>query len=111
MVTSKMFFRLTGIALAAAFILSGCNAVATVAPAPASALPVLPSATATSAPTVTEPPLATVAPTATDTATAVPTATLPPVAQVIPSVTAYCRSGPGSNYNQITTVTAGRLTT
>ena len=104
MVSRKMFHPLIGAALAAIIILCACNTAATVAPAPfltASALPVLPIAT--------EPPVATVAPTVTttETPTATPTATLPPVAQVIPSVTAYCRSGPGSNYNQITTVKAG----
>ncbi|MGD0751090.1 MAG: SH3 domain-containing protein [Anaerolineales bacterium] len=102
MISRKIFFQLTGIALAVAFILSACITAATIAPAPAwtaSSLPVLPTATETPMPTATPAPTAT--------ATITPTATLPPVAQVIPSVTAYCRSGPGSNYNPITTLDSG----
>ena len=98
----KRWFHWMGIGLAASFILSACNTAATVAPAPtwtASPLPVLATATETGAPTATPAPTAT--------ATVTPTATIPPVAQVIPSVNAYCRSGPGSNYNPVTTLTSG----
>ena len=102
--TRKKLFTLAGIALAAALILSACNTAATVAPTPISAatlLPVLPVETATPVPTETPIPTETSTPTATATATATP------VAQVVPSVNAYCRSGPGSNYNPITTLVSG----
>jgi hypothetical protein len=102
MYTRKKFLRLTGIALAAVFILSACNTAATVAPAPTwTAMP------PTEVPSATETPMPTVTSTLVATATAIPTATVPPVAQVVPSVNAYCRSGPGSNYNQVTILTSG----
>ena len=94
--------------MASAFILSACNTAATVAPVPtwtASLLPLLPSATATAVPFATETTIPTVADTATAAATATPT--VPPVAQVIPAVNAYCRSGPGSNYNAVTALVSG----
>jgi hypothetical protein len=108
MINRNLFPRLVGIALIAIFILSACNTAATVAPAPvqaASPVPVLPAASATDVPTATEIPTATVADTPTAVVTATPT--IKPVAQVIPTVNAYCRSGPGSNYNPITTLTSG----
>jgi Bacterial SH3 domain len=108
----KIFFKLTGIAVAAAFILSACNTAATtVAPLPilpagtATPLPVLPSATATSAPVATETPIPTIAASPTALATATPTTR--PAAQVIPNVNANCRRGPGTDYAQITILTSG----
>ncbi len=100
MVTRKISLKLTGITLAVAFILSACNTAATVAPAPtwtASPLPVLPSATATPFPTDTSTP----------TAAATATPTVQTVAQVIPAVNAYCRRGPGSNYDQVSSLVSG----
>ena len=94
--------------MASAFILSACNTAATVAPAPtwtSSLLPVLPSATATAVPLATETTMSTVASTATVAATATPT--VPPVAKVIPNVNAYCRRGPGANYDPVTSLVSG----
>jgi len=108
MITRSKISKWIGITLAASLILSACNTAATVAPAPkptASKQPVLPAATATAVPTATDSSIPTVAPTATFTTTA--TATVKPIAQVVPSVNAYCRSGPGSNYNQITALVSG----
>ena len=104
MITSRIFLKLTGIALVAAFILSACNTAATVAPAPtwtASPPPLLLSATATPVPTIAS------TPTDTPTASATATPTVQPVAQVIPGTDAYCRKGPGSDYGQITTLIGG----
>ncbi len=109
MVTRKIFFKLIGNALAAAFILSACNPAASVAPAPtrtASPLPVLPSATAIRVPLATETPIPTAAATATA-AAATATPTVPPVAQVIPSTNAYCRRGPGTDYDSVTALVGG----
>ena len=123
MLTRDIYFKLTGIVLAAAFIFSACGTAATtVAPAPiqptptaspvpvlptptASPLPVLPSATATSTPLATETSSPTIA--AAPTATTPITSTLQSVAQVIPSVNAYCRQGPGSDYNIVTYLISG----
>ena len=108
MVTRKIFHKLIGIALALAFILSACNTAATVAPAPvreASPQPVLPAATAIPVPTATDTPIPTLTSTPTVAVTATPT--VPVVAQVIPNVNAYCRKGPGSNYDPLTTLVSG----
>jgi hypothetical protein len=112
MITRKIFSRLIGIALAASFILSACNTAATtVAPATslptqtALPLPVQPSATATPLPTATETPIPTVAATVTPPATVA--TTVQSVAQVIPSVNAYCRKGPGTDYDAITYLASG----
>jgi hypothetical protein len=111
MVTKKILFKMTGIALCAAFILSACNAAATVAPASnlptgtALPLPALPSATASTAPVATETPIPTIAATPTASATATPT--VQPVAQLVPNVNAYCRRGPGSDYEPVTVLDSG----
>ena len=110
MFTTKICFKLIGITLSAAFILSACNTAATtVAPVPilpsqtASSLPVGPTATATTAPVATETPI----PTAVVTAVAHATSIVQSVAQVVPTVNAYCRKGPGTDYDQITYLISG----
>jgi hypothetical protein len=65
----------------------------------------LPSATATSIPSVTEPSPPPATATQAATATAVPTTQL--AAQVIPSMNAYCRKGPGTGYYVITYLQTG----
>ena len=102
----KILFRLSGIALVAAFILTSCNIAGTpVAPVSVTATqvpaasPIAPTATLPLAPTAT----ATVAPTATSASTA----TTQLIAQVVPSINAYCRKGPGSYYYEITYLQQG----
>jgi hypothetical protein len=103
-----IFYRITGIAFAAAFILTSCNFAAT------TAAPVNPTATQAPAaspiaPTATLPPAATATatPVPTATATVAPTATTQLTPQVIPSINAYCRKGPGSGYYEITYLQQG----
>jgi len=108
MVTRKVFIKLVGITLDFAFVLSACNTAATVVPAPtwtATPAPMVPAATATAAPPATESPIPTVS--STPTIVAIATPTVQPTAQVIPSVNAYCRRGPGTNYDAVTSVVGG----
>jgi hypothetical protein len=100
------FHEYIGISLVAAFILSSCNgATAPVAPASGTATPVLPTATFTLEPSVTDIP--TLAPTATLAATVTATPTAQSPAQVNPGMNAYCRKGPGTGYDAITFLHVG----
>ena len=123
---TPIFFKLTGIACSAAFILTACNAATSTA-TPVSATATQAAAASPVAATATQPPAATATatpvPTATATqaptassvpiATSAPTATLAPAttsqsnAQVIPSINAYCRKGPGTGYYEITYLQQG----
>lgn len=112
MVTKQLFGRLTGIALTTVLVLSACNtATSTVAPAPslptptASLLPVLATATATTALVATETAIPTIVAAATTAATLGPTEQS--VAQVIPNFNAYCRKGPGTDYDSVTYLSSG----
>ena len=107
-----IFFKLVGISLAAAFILTSCSAAATpVAPASATATlmassnPIVPAATFTAGSSVTDTPtpISTTTQAATDTAT--PTPQLTP--QANPGMNAYCRKGPGTGYYAITFLQEG----
>lgn len=97
-------YKLIGISLAIALILTSCSAVAT---PPAATATRMPSPSPRASPTET----ATAAPVATDTATPVPTATPAPTAELTPMVNpgmdAYCRRGPGTDYFEITYLQAG----
>lgn len=124
MVSKTDYFRLMGIALIAAFILSSCSAAqtpaATAIPA-ASSTPLPQSASSTEVPTKMPVPTDTTVPAATNTSTPVATATLaaPPTvaatanaassltAQVVPTTNPYCRKGPGYGYNAITFLLSG----
>jgi len=107
----KIYPNLIGIALIVAFILSACNAAPTaIVPvsgqnSTASPFPLVPSAIPTSTPLATDTPIPTITPTPTAFTTATPT--IQPVAQLIPSVNAFCRTGPGSGYDQLTILTSG----
>jgi hypothetical protein len=107
-----VFYKLVGISLAAAVILASCNFAATpIAPASAtgtrmaSPIPVVPTATITPAPSVTDTatPVSTATPAVADTSTS--TAQL--AAQVNPGMNAYCRKGPGTGYYSITYLQVG----
>ncbi len=119
----KVMYKLVGISLVAATVLSACSAVATTAgPAILPASPTspnqgvsspegptnTPAATATPAPVAT----ATPAPVASPTLPAIPTAaatTAPSssTAQVVPTTNPYCRKGPGFGYDAITFLLSG----
>lgn len=107
-----IFYKLTGITFAAAFILTACNGAATTT-APASATATQAPAANPIAATATLPPAATATPATTATASVAPTATSAPIAtvqptaQVIPSINANCRKGPGTNYYEITYLQQG----
>ena len=100
---SMLIYKLIGISLAGALILTSCNAAVT---PPAPTAPPIPSPSP-------QPPTATasVVPVVTDTATPVPTATPAPTAQLTPQVNpgmdAYCRKGPGTDYFTVTYLQAG----
>ena len=108
------FYRLTGIAFAAAFILTACNGIATTA-APVSATATQAATASPIAATATLPPAAAATAPAVPTATATPapTATSAPTAatqlnpQVSPSINANCRKGPGTGYYVITYLQQG----
>jgi len=116
MVKENGLFRMIGISLIAAFILSACSATVTpIATVPLAASPTplnqggsnAEVATNTTAAvfTATPPTAETLNPTAAvpETATPAPQA----AAQVIPTLNAYCRKGPGTGYNQITFLLKG----
>lgn len=110
----KRLFDLTGIGLAAVFILASCSlrtTTAALATQTASPQPAMPVATGTASPqpaaptatgmaslTATVPAL----PTATATEPPTITPTLVTVAQVSPGWNAYCRKGPGADYYAVT---------
>ena len=102
----KILFKLIGIALVAAFILTSCNIAATPV-APVSVTATQAPAVSPIAPTATLPPAPTATATVVPTATAAPTATTQLTAQVVPSMNAYCRKGPGSYYYEITYLQQG----
>jgi hypothetical protein len=107
----NLFISLTGSSLVAVLFLTSCYASTPVATAnltatlEASPTPIVPSATATTIPSVTEPSPPPSTATQAATATAVPTSQL--TAQVIPSMNAYCRKGPGTGYYEITYLQKG----
>lgn len=120
---SKLLSRLAGIGLVVGITLAACTGAGTpvvqptptatpvpIPPSPtpiaATAAPVVPAATSTVIPTLTETPGA---PTVNSTAPA-PQSTAPAGssgAQVIPTLNAYCRKGPGTSYDAITFLQTG----
>ena len=124
MITKTGYFRLIGIAMIAAFILSSCSAAPTAAATAnlaTSPTPLTQNDSSTEVPTNTPAPTATTAPAATDTSTPEPPAT-PAVnptvaatattassanAQVVPTINPYCRKGPGYGYDAITFLLKG----
>jgi hypothetical protein len=105
-------YKLIGISLAAAFILTSCNfAALPVAPSTntvttmASPTPVVPTATVTAGLSVTDTPTPISSATPVSTGTATPTTQL--TALVNPGMNAYCRKGPGTYYFSITYLQAG----
>ena len=109
-----IFYKLIGIGLAAAFILTSCNfASAPVATASATATPMasqtplVPTATVSAGSSVTE--TSTPGSTATQVATEPATPTTSLTAQVNPGMNAYCRKGPGTDYFSITYLQAGNF--
>jgi hypothetical protein len=119
MVSKTEYFRLMGIVLIAAFILSSCSAAQThaaTANLASSPTPFTQNASSTEVPTKMPVPTDTTVPAATNTSTPIATATLaaPPTvaatakaassstAQVVPTANPYCRKGPGYGYDAIT---------
>ena len=109
-----LIFKLVGISLTAAFILTSCSVAATpvesasaTAPLQASQNTVVPTTTFTLVPSMTD--TATLVPTYTPTLTATepPTPTFELTPQVNPGMNAYCRKGPGTYYYAITFLQAG----
>jgi hypothetical protein len=118
MSTRNGFFRVVGISIIAAIILSACSAAPTAtASAVVVASPTVPDQSGSSTEIPTNIPASTptpaVSPTATETSTLVVTATeaftqiAQGVAQVIPTLNAYCRKGPGSGYDAPTFLQKG----
>ena len=108
----SIFHRLAGFGLAGVTFLAACNAtVSPVAPAGVTAtllsapVQIVTTATFTASPAETATTTDTPNPTAAASLTATPTVALS--AQVIPSLNAYCRKGPGTNYDQITFLQSG----
>ena len=103
-----IFYKLIGIGLVAAFILTSCTFATTpvaTATLQASSTPLIPTATATLVPSATD--TATPLPTATPAPTEPATPTTPLIAQVNPGMNAYCRKGPGTDYFSITYLQVG----
>ena len=107
----KDIFRLIGISLVAASILTSCyfaatpvaHVIATANPGSTIVPTVLPTMTSTMPPTVQ--------PTTTSTVAEIPTLTTQLAPQLIPTLNAFCRIGPGTAYYQITFLQKGMVYT